>query len=80
MDPGHGRARGRVERLKPATLDVILRYARRHAMLVFIDTDNNLKIYSATAGKVRRLAVERMLYGQHPEMKMHLIRTMRGEE
>jgi hypothetical protein len=67
-----------MDRLSPVSLESILSYARRHGLLVFIDSDGELKGYPKTSAVFQK--VKHMLAGINPEMKMHLIRTTQGED
>lgn len=66
-----------MERLTTRTLDSILSFARRGGLTLFIDSDGELKGYPKTSRVFAK--VQEMLVGRHPEMKIHMIRTMRGE-
>lgn len=67
-----------MERLTERTLGGIVTWARKVGLVLFIDSDGDLKIYPKTNKKWRQL--EAMLFGRHPEMKMFLIRTTKGED
>ena len=67
-----------MERLKDSTLSAICDWARKGGLVLFIDTDGNLKIYPKTNKRWRKL--EAILYGRHIEMKSFLIRTTKGED
>jgi hypothetical protein len=74
----YGDSRRRMDRLSEKTLESILAYARRGGLLVFIDSNGELVGYPKTSKAFSR--VKSMLEGVNPEMKMHIIRTTRGEE
>lgn len=67
-----------MERLKDTTIELLLGWARKKGLIVFLDTDGTLKIYPK-----RNLAwkqLEAMLLGRHAEVKMFLIKTtLEGE-
>lgn len=68
-----------MERLINVTnLETVLKYARRHGMIVFIGADGELKGYPKTSPAFQK--VREMLVGIHPEMKMHIIRTTQEGE
>jgi len=59
-------------------LAIIMNWARKAGMVLFIDTDGHLKIYPKSNKAWPRL--EAMLFGKHPEMKMYIIRETQGED
>jgi hypothetical protein len=74
MVPRHGGTGWSVERLTDRTLGGIVHWARGKGLLLFIDTRGALCIYPKTNPAWHQL--QTMLNGQHPEMKMFLIRNM----
>lgn len=78
LDARNGEPGRRMERLSAVNLQAILRYALRAGMVLFIDTDGELKGYPKNNPAFQK--VRRMLDGIHPEMKMHIIRNIQGEE
>lgn len=83
VDPRHGDPGRSVERLSDTSLAIIDGWAKKKGVILFIETDGHLSAYPKyRRGKlnpdVQLLA--QMLAGHHPEMKMFLIRTTKGEE
>lgn len=78
LDSGDGFSWWYMERLSDKNLETILRYARRHGMVILIGLDGELKGYPKTSPVFSK--VRDMLVDLHPEMKMHIIRTTREGE